>query len=75
MSQIFGPKEQVITKLNLVIHDTSADIVAIHRFKIFNYQWVKEERIDSLVIPAVMLDVMREGFEATPLGIHMRYEI
>ncbi|CAG8909584.1 unnamed protein product [Penicillium egyptiacum] len=59
----WGSEEQPITKLNFVIHDKSDDIVAIQLSEFFEYQWVEEERIDSLSIPVAMQDVIRAGFE------------
>ncbi|CAG8281029.1 unnamed protein product, partial [Penicillium nalgiovense] len=59
----WGSEEQPITKFNFVIHDKSADIVAIRLSEFSEYQWVEEERIDSLSIPVAMQDVIRTGFE------------
>jgi 8-oxo-dGTP pyrophosphatase MutT (NUDIX family) len=59
----WGSEEQPITKLNFVIHDKYAEIVATRLSEFSEYQWVEEERIDSLSIPVAMQDVIRTGFE------------
>ncbi|KAK4860813.1 hypothetical protein LT330_004544 [Penicillium expansum] len=64
----WGSEEKVVVKLNFVIHDTSSDIVAIHRNEFFEYEWVEEEQIDSLTIPVSMQEVIRDGFELHHLG-------
>ncbi|KGO41060.1 Dehydrogenase, E1 component [Penicillium expansum] len=65
----WGSEEKVVVKLNFVIHDTSADIVAIHRNEFFEYEWVEEEQIDSLTIPVSMQEVIRDGQPVTTARI------
>lgn len=65
----WGSEEEVIIKLNFVIYDESADIVAIRHDEFFEYEWVEEERIGTLSIPVSMQDVIRDGFELQRLGV------
>lgn len=64
----WGSEEEVIIKLNFVIYDESADIVAIRYEEFFEYEWVEEELIGTLAISVSMQDVIRDGFELQRLG-------
>ncbi|KAJ5796337.1 Dehydrogenase E1 component [Penicillium psychrosexuale] len=62
-SLTWGSEEQVITKLNFVIHDTSANIVAIHALNYSTINGWRRNELTLSLIPVAMQDVIREGFE------------